>query len=203
MVEEKDRFGETMKLVERAKEDIYFAQRDRELIDGRDLNLGDVTELVTDATRERPERGAAFGEEQLRARLLELVLDRSLRSAELRLRSPQLAHVTRDEDDALQLAMIIDDGRGRDGHRNALAVLREQERVFASQRLTALDATTHDRAQPGRVVVEECRDGQAAELGARSTREPRGARVGERDAAVGINRDDGVDHRLEDEFEHW
>jgi len=33
MVDEKDRFGETMKLVERAKEDIYFAQRDRELIE--------------------------------------------------------------------------------------------------------------------------------------------------------------------------
>ena len=32
MGDEKDRFGETMKLVERAKEDIYFAQRDRELI---------------------------------------------------------------------------------------------------------------------------------------------------------------------------
>jgi hypothetical protein len=33
MPDEKDRFGETMKLVERAKEDIYFAQRDRELIE--------------------------------------------------------------------------------------------------------------------------------------------------------------------------
>jgi Zn-finger nucleic acid-binding protein len=33
MADEKDRFGETMKLVERAKEDIYFAQRDRELIE--------------------------------------------------------------------------------------------------------------------------------------------------------------------------
>lgn len=33
MVDEKDRFGETMKLVERAKEDIYFAQRDRELVE--------------------------------------------------------------------------------------------------------------------------------------------------------------------------
>ena len=33
MVDEKDRFGETLKLVERAKEDIYFAQRDRELIE--------------------------------------------------------------------------------------------------------------------------------------------------------------------------
>ena len=32
MADEKDRFGETMKLVERAKEDIYFAERDRELI---------------------------------------------------------------------------------------------------------------------------------------------------------------------------
>ena len=33
MVEEKDRFGETMRLLERAKEDIYFGQRDRELIE--------------------------------------------------------------------------------------------------------------------------------------------------------------------------
>ncbi len=33
MADEKDRFGETMKLVERAKEDIYFAEHDRELID--------------------------------------------------------------------------------------------------------------------------------------------------------------------------
>ena len=30
---EKDKYGETMKLVERAKEDIYFAQRDRELLE--------------------------------------------------------------------------------------------------------------------------------------------------------------------------
>lgn len=33
MADEKDRFGETMRLVERAKEDIYFAARDRELIE--------------------------------------------------------------------------------------------------------------------------------------------------------------------------
>jgi phage FluMu protein Com len=33
MADEKDRFGETMRLVERAKEDIYFAERDREMID--------------------------------------------------------------------------------------------------------------------------------------------------------------------------
>lgn len=33
METEKDRFGEKMRLVERAKEDIYFAEKDRELID--------------------------------------------------------------------------------------------------------------------------------------------------------------------------
>ena len=32
MTDDKDRYGETMKLVERAKEDIYFAERDRELM---------------------------------------------------------------------------------------------------------------------------------------------------------------------------
>ena len=32
MADEKDHFGETMRLVERAKEDIYFAERERELI---------------------------------------------------------------------------------------------------------------------------------------------------------------------------
>ncbi len=32
METQKDRFGETMKLLEKAKEDIYFAQKDRELI---------------------------------------------------------------------------------------------------------------------------------------------------------------------------
>ncbi|MGH7783302.1 MAG: zf-TFIIB domain-containing protein [Candidatus Binatia bacterium] len=33
MTEEKDRFGDTMKLVERAKEDIYFAEHDRQLLE--------------------------------------------------------------------------------------------------------------------------------------------------------------------------
>src|SRR5262249_32307417 len=33
MADEKDRFGDIMKLMERAKEDIYFAERDRELIE--------------------------------------------------------------------------------------------------------------------------------------------------------------------------
>jgi hypothetical protein len=33
MTDEKDRFGDTMRLVERAKEDIYFSERDRELLE--------------------------------------------------------------------------------------------------------------------------------------------------------------------------
>lgn len=33
MADEKDRFGDTMRLVERAKEDIYFSAKDRELIE--------------------------------------------------------------------------------------------------------------------------------------------------------------------------
>jgi hypothetical protein len=33
MENEKDRFGDTMRLVERAKEDIYFAERDREALE--------------------------------------------------------------------------------------------------------------------------------------------------------------------------
>lgn len=32
MADEKDRFGDTMRLLERAKEDIYFAERDREIL---------------------------------------------------------------------------------------------------------------------------------------------------------------------------
>jgi hypothetical protein len=33
MAGEKDQFGETLKLAERAKEDIYFAERDRDLLE--------------------------------------------------------------------------------------------------------------------------------------------------------------------------
>jgi len=33
MENEKDRFGDTMRLVEKAKEDIYFAERDREVLE--------------------------------------------------------------------------------------------------------------------------------------------------------------------------
>jgi len=45
VVEEKDRFGETMKLLERAKEDIYFAQRDRELIEKLKAQLHKVEDV--------------------------------------------------------------------------------------------------------------------------------------------------------------
>jgi hypothetical protein len=33
MADEKDRFGEAMKLAERAKEDIFFAERDRQMLE--------------------------------------------------------------------------------------------------------------------------------------------------------------------------
>lgn len=33
MSDEKDRFGDTLKLIERAKEDIYFAEREREMLE--------------------------------------------------------------------------------------------------------------------------------------------------------------------------
>jgi uncharacterized protein len=39
---EKDRFGELMKLIERAKEDIYFAAKDRELIEKLKARLAKV-----------------------------------------------------------------------------------------------------------------------------------------------------------------
>ena len=42
MESEKDRFGDTMRLVERAKEDIYFAERDREIIEKLRRQLGKV-----------------------------------------------------------------------------------------------------------------------------------------------------------------
>src|SRR4026208_2340605 len=46
MENEKDRFGEKMRLVERAKEDIYFAERDRELLEKlrRDLRRVETSE---------------------------------------------------------------------------------------------------------------------------------------------------------------
>ena len=47
MADEKDRFGETMRLVQRAKEDIYFAQRDRELIEKLKAQLQKVEKKAT------------------------------------------------------------------------------------------------------------------------------------------------------------
>lgn len=49
MADEKDRFGDTMKLVERAKEDIYFADRDRELIAGLRDRLKKLDSTGTEA----------------------------------------------------------------------------------------------------------------------------------------------------------
>ena len=45
MVEERDRFGDTMRLLERAKEDIYFGQRDRELIEKLKAQLRKVEDV--------------------------------------------------------------------------------------------------------------------------------------------------------------
>ena len=39
MNEEKDRYGEFISLVERAREDVYFAQKDRELLDKQKRRL--------------------------------------------------------------------------------------------------------------------------------------------------------------------
>ncbi len=47
MENEKDRFGEKMKLLERAREDIYFAARDRELIEKLKALLKEAEEQQT------------------------------------------------------------------------------------------------------------------------------------------------------------
>ena len=46
MGDEKDRFGEKMRLVERAKEDIYFAAKDQELIEKLKASLKKVKPSV-------------------------------------------------------------------------------------------------------------------------------------------------------------
>ena len=48
MSDAKDRYGETMRLVERAKEDIYFAERDRELMAKLRANLRKVENTAID-----------------------------------------------------------------------------------------------------------------------------------------------------------
>ena len=48
MADEKDRFGETMKLAERAQEDIYFAERNRELLDKLKQQLQKVDRTGSD-----------------------------------------------------------------------------------------------------------------------------------------------------------
>jgi hypothetical protein len=46
MENQKDRFGDTMRLVERAKEDIYFAERDREVLEKLRSHLHKVDTTV-------------------------------------------------------------------------------------------------------------------------------------------------------------
>jgi len=48
MADEKDKFGETMKLVERAKEGIYFAERDREVLNKLRAQLQKVDKSGSD-----------------------------------------------------------------------------------------------------------------------------------------------------------
>jgi len=48
MADEKDRFGEAMRLAERAKEDIFFAARDRELIEKLKAQLQKVEKTAID-----------------------------------------------------------------------------------------------------------------------------------------------------------
>ncbi|HET8562856.1 MAG TPA: zf-TFIIB domain-containing protein [Candidatus Binatia bacterium] len=55
-MDEKDRFGETMRLVERAREDIYFTQRDRELIEKLRARLQKVEEAEPELTCPRCRR---------------------------------------------------------------------------------------------------------------------------------------------------
>ncbi|HEY7219081.1 MAG TPA: zf-TFIIB domain-containing protein [Candidatus Binatia bacterium] len=48
MADEKDRFGDTMRLVERAKEDIYFAERDREILENLRARLRKVEKAANE-----------------------------------------------------------------------------------------------------------------------------------------------------------
>jgi hypothetical protein len=48
---EKDRFGELMRLLERAREDIYFAAKDQELIEKLKARLAKVDEAGREALR--------------------------------------------------------------------------------------------------------------------------------------------------------
>jgi len=46
MIDEKDRFGDTLKLLDRAKEDIYFAERDKALIEKLRAQLQRVEKMA-------------------------------------------------------------------------------------------------------------------------------------------------------------
>lgn len=73
MNEEKDRFGDFLNLVERAREDVYFAQKDRELLDKQkhrvEVTPQDQLELHT---RNCPQCGVALQ----RSSLMEIAVSR-------------------------------------------------------------------------------------------------------------------------------
>ena len=56
MNEEKDRFGDFLSLVERAREDVYFAQKDRDLLDRQKHRVEDAPQSQWELhTRNRPQ----------------------------------------------------------------------------------------------------------------------------------------------------
>ena len=59
MENEKDRFGDTMRLVERAKEDIYFAERDREVLEK-------LRQMAVGGSRPRPRSWRSGSDARLR-----------------------------------------------------------------------------------------------------------------------------------------
>ena len=160
-------------------------ERARELVDGGDLDLRDVAQLVADAAGERAERRAPLGEQQLRARLLELLLDRRLRRAQLVLGvaaardlgllvGEQLAHladVARDEHDALAaspLASSTGEPVTETGMRSPSLVTSHDSSRRSTSPSSMRRRTTVRR--PELLVDQELRDRHAAQLVARVAR---------------------------------
>jgi len=72
MENEKDPFGETMRLVERAKEDIYFAAKDRELIEKLKARLRKMEKAADVAPLRCPKCAGALDT----YRFMDFILDR-------------------------------------------------------------------------------------------------------------------------------
>src|SRR5947209_1898994 len=62
IIDEKDRLGDKLREVERAREDLYFAERDRKLLEGlRQAKAGEAEAALKDLTRGRcPKCGTAL-----------------------------------------------------------------------------------------------------------------------------------------------